>query len=583
MKRFLDTDLGVFTLIALISLVLTYPLPFQMTTHVPGWFNDGWDDSWAFVWTLWLAKEKILAGSFDFFFTNRIFYPDGVNLLHHTITVANGVIGFLPTILFGPVFTLNLLIIFSFILSAFGVYRLCFYISSERWGSFLAGLVFGFCPFRTSHAIEHLNLASTQWIPFFVLYLLKTRREPSLWNPVWVGVFFLLSLYSSWYYGIFLGIFGFIFILFSLETRIEKWLLKSVLASLVVGLGCLPILSNWPGTEGLENFSMGFWDSFRYSADLLGYGIPSTFHPLLGWMGKWGAEHFSYSEFEGTVYIGISVLILIGIGFKVGNIPNKIFWMFSSLFFFLLSLGPYLKVAGRYEFPLPGGLPLMVPLPFNALYRFPLMDALRTPGRFDVMFLLCACVAVPFGARWIVDKLNGGSLARTALAALILFEYLPTPIPTLPIAVNPFHRQIAADGERYSILDIPVSYEVRRYQFEQTIHGKDLVVAHVSRVPDSKRVLFADSDILVIGARPGRIGPRTIQEFNTDNFIRTVERHRIRYFVIHKFFIPAHEVGKLQIVFDNIKQVKRGYEDNELLVYEATSGWERSPEAGSTE
>jgi len=568
MTRILDTDRGILALFLLLSLVFTYPLPIRMFTHVPGWLAYGWDDSWAFVWVLWLVMEKALSGSFDLFFTDRIFYPDGVNLIYHTLSPANGLIGLIPNVLFGPVFTLNFLLILTFVLSAYGAYRLCYYVSSHRWGSIIAGLVFAFCPYRMVHTIEHLNLASTQWIPFFFLFLLKTRQEPSPRNAIWISLFFLLTLYSCWYYGVFLALFGFMFILFSLQTRVENLGAKTVLFSLVTLIGIAPILWNMPESENLGNLYTGLRDTQHYGADLLGFFIPSSFHPVLGSIGHWGIMTFRYDLFEGTVYLGIVVLFLIPIGFYKGQVPNKIFWVFTTLFFFLATLGPYLKVAGRDVFTLPGQIEIYLPLPFNALYRFPLLDMIRAPGRYDIMFLLCASVAIPFAIRWLMERFRFGGNTVFLLAVLILFEYLAVPIPTVPLEINLWHQKIAQDNRNYSILDIPVHYDIRRYQFEQTVHGKDLVVGHVSRTPKSKNKIFSDNDILVIASRPGRITSLTIRNFNRENFLQTVERHNIRYIVLHKNFLHERHLIKLQMLFQHVDLLKKGYEDKELLVYE---------------
>jgi hypothetical protein len=46
-----------------------------------------------------------------------------------------------------------------------------------RLAAFVAGAVFTFSSYRFVHVLGHLDLLSTQWLPFVVLFLLETRRE----------------------------------------------------------------------------------------------------------------------------------------------------------------------------------------------------------------------------------------------------------------------------------------------------------------------------------------------------------------------------------------------------------------------
>src|SRR5207245_4737567 len=57
------------------------------------------------------------------------------------------------------------------------------------------------------HLHGHLDLVSTEWLPFFVLFLLKTRDERRWINPMLCGTFLAATALTSFSYLLFLLVF----------------------------------------------------------------------------------------------------------------------------------------------------------------------------------------------------------------------------------------------------------------------------------------------------------------------------------------------------------------------------------------
>ena len=78
------------------------------------------------------------------------------------------------------------------------------------------------------------------------------------------------------------------------------------------------------------------------------------------------------------------------------------------------------------------------------------------------------------------------------IGAIILFEYLGVPYPTIdPLPTSPFQKRLAQDGEDYAVLDIPLDRsDTKRYLYYQTQHGKPTVQGRVARVPAEAYALF---------------------------------------------------------------------------------------------
>ena len=59
----------------------------------------------------------------------------------------------------------NLLFLSTFVLSAFGTYLLVHDLTGDRRAAFIAGLVYGFLPYRIA-SVPHVQVMSSQWMPF---------------------------------------------------------------------------------------------------------------------------------------------------------------------------------------------------------------------------------------------------------------------------------------------------------------------------------------------------------------------------------------------------------------------------------
>src|SRR5256714_14828554 len=135
----------------------------------------------------------------------NIFYP-----FHDVLAYQDALLGLLP--LAAPVLLLtgnavlayNVMFLLSFALCAWGAYLLARLLVGDTRAAFLAGLVYGFSPYRMVH-LYHLNLLSGMWIPFALLCWECVRRgRRRYW--LGVGVFFALQALSALYYAAFLAV-----------------------------------------------------------------------------------------------------------------------------------------------------------------------------------------------------------------------------------------------------------------------------------------------------------------------------------------------------------------------------------------
>jgi hypothetical protein len=575
---------------SLLSLALTYPLVAQFGSHVPG---DGIDDP-ALAWNLWWIKHSLVDQQINPFLSGWMFYPLGINLAFYTLTVLNGLLSVPLQVALGLVPASNLVLLSSFVLSGYGAYLLALQVvggggisqrmknnewradgssfivhrsrspggSEARSGSlivflsaFLAGLVYAFSSSKLFYgALGQFNIASSQWIPFTVLYVLRSGRPGArLREPLLAALFLLLQAYAELTYASFLVIFIAVFAGYRvgqivMKERREKreggggqgrqelvGLVRNLAVMAVVFVvGLAPVLANMlPDMRAEGDFLVeggGFADIF--SADLAGFALPTQLHPLLGDVVR-GLADDSALRPDGSQWqvdkgqhltLGIAGLALALLGLVVGRRRGAWLWALSTGLFFLLALGPSLRIAG-YDTGLPG--------PFRILQELPFFKGNRYPSRFSVMLLISVAPLLAFGAHWLLARLAAGwqrrhdargvrrrlAAATALLASLLILENLSIPLPTANMATPAIYDVIAAEPAGGAVLDLPLGWRngfnvfgkqdliIMSQQWWQTRHGQPILGGNTSRNPEHKFRYFLEAPL---------IGPLTVLANATD-------------------------------------------------------------------
>ena len=106
----------------------------------------------------------------------------------------------------GPQAAYNIVFLLTFPLSAFGAYLLGYELTKRHDAAFIAGLLFGFAPYRIAHLPQIQSLASFP-MPFALLGLHRYLRDP---RPRWLALFaagWFLQGICNGYYLLFFSVF----------------------------------------------------------------------------------------------------------------------------------------------------------------------------------------------------------------------------------------------------------------------------------------------------------------------------------------------------------------------------------------
>ena len=241
-------------------------------------------------------------------------------------------------------------------------------------------------------------------------------------DAVLAALFLVLQAYAELTYASFLLVFiGLVVVWRLVAASFSRWVVsrtagwltaRFALVGVLFGVGIAPVLANMlPDLRSEGDFFTsggGFADVF--SADLAGYAVPTQLHPLFGGVVRGWADDVSlqadgrdFAVNKGQhIYIGCVALMLVAAAVWHGRRrAGSWFWATAALLFFLLTLGPSLRIAGADT---------GIPLPFRLVEQLPFFKGNRYPSRYSVMLLASLAPLVALGARWLL--VGAGRLRR---------------------------------------------------------------------------------------------------------------------------------------------------------------------------
>jgi hypothetical protein len=424
--RSVRNHLIAFLICILLGVIFTLPGSLTSRSALLGYAGDNYQHAW-FLWHF----AHAVSHAENPFYTHLIYYPNRVNLAWSTTDPLAGTLALPVSLVAGPALAYNLSLILQLALAAFFARLLCLRICRNETAALIGGVIFGFSPFLLAQALGHLSLVTAFPIPLFVLALDAVLSRP---NPSWklgigLGFALLLTAFAHYNYTVLCVLFGFFVVAIEIALAgialLKRTWKAFFVAAVTFLVGFLPLLrmllwdpSGMPVSRGTGHFE-------QFSADALGFLIPSWNHILLGRFARgWNPKLF-LAGFEGTVYVGPVVLALAALGVWKGRKEHKK-WVLRAcilgFLFYLLSLGPQIRVLGNS---------LGIAGPAALLYRIRFAEFISAPARFHVLVALCAAILSLLGVAFLIE--NFGGARRYGLVSLVtvllLLDYLTVPFP----------------------------------------------------------------------------------------------------------------------------------------------------------
>jgi hypothetical protein len=457
--------------------LLTFPQLHQFSTH---YFTDE-GDGLGNIWNLWWTNKAITELHQSPWHTTFLYYPYGTSLLPHTLNPFNGILAIILLRLMTQVQAHNFIVVFTFVVSGITAFFLAREFTKSIAACLIAGFIFTFSEYHFSHAQGHLNLLSMEWIPLFVLCWYRMITRPRVITGVLAAGVLFVVLLCDYYYFLYCVLIGLlIFIWHWIRSRDWLFFLRSTYPRALGAFLFATLITSGPLVISLlillvRDPPLGAHDPADFSLDLLGLIIPGRqwrFPALTSFY--WSGLN---DTVEKSVHLGFAVLfVLVYVWTRRRKLHEAIsLWFLVFIVFALLALGPALHIGGReIHFPL---------MPYTVAVKvIPGMSLGGMPVRMISMAILAASVLAALGFAELLRRERRSVVIAAIVLVVLVFEYLPGPLPTRENPLPDFVRELKTLPEG-------AVYDVRSSKFHalyyQTVHQRPMAFGYIARVSSS--------------------------------------------------------------------------------------------------
>ncbi|HEU5097853.1 MAG TPA: hypothetical protein VFU22_02330 [Roseiflexaceae bacterium] len=460
----------------LLALLTTWPLLTHFRSGLVG--AVGGVDAYQNAWNMWWVARALSRGQSPFW-TDLLFYPNGVDLFWQTLGFSQALLAAPVTLTLGPLAAVNATVLASFIIGGYATFLLARRLTSSAPAALLAGAVYAFSPFHLEKVIDgNVEVAAIQWVPCYVFALFLLLERPGWPRALIAGALLLWVSLGSWYYGLFCVLYtGCMIAIWTLgrprqvAARLALW---GVLPVLIWGLVLAPRITTLAagGDQSLQDMR-ALQD--EHSADLLDFFLPSPVNPWWGPSVRAAHEELYPGAVIWNVALGWTGLLLGGLG-AIALRRQSWRWSLLLLAALLLAMGPALRVAGYQT---------GIPLPFALIRDLPGIRAGQRPNHMVVIASLMLALLAAYGLLWVTRRLDRQAwlVAFGAVAAVLLLDGYAGPLKIVERTPHPFYATLPPPNG--ALLPLPLYVNVNRSEnlTAQMAHGWPIPSGYVARPP----------------------------------------------------------------------------------------------------
>ncbi len=507
----------VFIFFIILTLAITHPLVFNIENFLP-YPGDPFLNTWIISWNL----NKLINFNFTDYFDSNIFYPN-----NNTFAYSENLIGqslmVLPIYLLkhNPVLAHNVWVFLSFIISAFGVYLLVFYYTKNFMAGILAGIIFGFAPFKLIHNYTHLHL-SCCWLPYLMLiwelYIKKSKTKFIFLTVLLIFLFISSSLYFS----VFLPIIFLIFFLVKYKISRNSAERKKIIKILIITIFFTFFVSLFFLKPYLRLATDGF---YRAPEEIIKYtpGFDSYFKSPFNFPVTYNSEMLVGPGYVLLAALTVCLVYLFRQKRELNQETKNNIFIYSviGLIGLIISLGFF------YHWR-PWGNGLIAPFYF-LYYLVPGFSGIRGVGRFSVFFIfsLAVIVGYVFDSYWRkLKNFNKKIILYFCLSAVVILFFCEVLlinnlylVPALPIP--DVYLWLRAQEDNAIVLELPFTDNDRvqqnyLYVFSSIFHNKRIVNGYSGYEPASYTFL-----------------QNKLNNFKPREDYEILKKYQVKYLIIH--------------------------------------------------
>ncbi len=471
--------------VSALTLLLTFPTILYSFRGDVFWLPTGGStDTFIKIWDIWYGGQ-FFSGAADRFYTDLMFYPDGVALTYHPLLLPQVLFvnALQPLLPLANAYSLSYLVMIW--LTALAAYIYFLYLFQEKWLALFGAALFGFSPHVVGHP-NHPDIMFMATLPATLYCLQRGLKEGRAALVALAGVFAGLTTVISMY--------AYICLIITLglmvgALTVSRWRERGYWRLLIVFCLVAALASAWRVLPMLADANAldaaaAWHGAGERKYDLISYFVNHR-HPLIGPLGQSllatpGNTRTSDTSYLGYVALTLIAMALISKSSRLKTLP----WVALAAPFLVLRLGSILSI-NRVHFP-------EYPLPkfyLDQLLPF-FFETFRETDNFMMGVILPLAVAATFGLMALRRKLP---LARRPwftllLIAMVAFEfYMPIEERVIPQEQFAFIDWLAAEPDQeIALINLPMGRgNSKYYNLFQALSGYPHAEGAISRTPDS--------------------------------------------------------------------------------------------------
>jgi hypothetical protein len=413
-------------------------------------------DAFFSVWRVaWVAHQ--LRADPVHLFDGNIFYPEPRTLAYSdAMLLPSAVLAPLHWAGASPLAVYNLFLLSTFVLNALAAYVLVHRLVGSYAAAVLAGVIFGFSPYRFEH-FDHLEMQLSFWIPLAVLAWHRAVEQQTTRACLVVAALVAAQVLSCIYYAVFL--------ITSLGTITVLWFWRTPMKA--VRAGTLMLL---PAIVVFAIYSLPPGEIAGYSATLTDFLSAPATNRLYGWTERFGAN-------ERHLFPGLVAVSLLIVGLWPPLDRRRAVHAAALALAFQLALGSNGWI-------------------YDLLYAWVLpYRGLRVPARADILIVLGTAVLAGYGMSRLAARMGrwrGVPAVLALVVTLASLEYLSKPalqvvnrrvstwylmLRTMPDVVV-FEWPVTVPWRMWNMVDVT-------YMYRSTLHWRPLLNGYSGFYPQS--------------------------------------------------------------------------------------------------
>jgi hypothetical protein len=173
-------------------------------------------------------------------------------------------------------------------------------------------------------------------------------------------------------------------------------------------------------------------------------------------------------------------------------------FLFTAFSFWLLTLGPFLHVFGKWGLTVDDGIRIVVPLPYVIFHYLPFMSNIRVPGRLVIAFIFFSYVIAAYVINYFFQNYKKHKFIIFIFILFIITIDQYFIIESSPSSFYPrkAYELIEKDNKKFSVMEIPSTVrdgftyfgdgDNVNFMLGQQMHKKPIVGGYFGRVAQYK-------------------------------------------------------------------------------------------------